>query len=241
MKFRFASTLGVALFVSGLLLAGCDANGEPEGELLIEDLQEGDGPAVKAGDPIMVSYVGRLEDGTVFDTSEDDELPLAFTLGVGQVIEGWDQGIAGMRPGGTRRLTIPPHLAFGRRGFGDAVPGNATVIFDITLDRILDDVYIEDRVDGEGATAKTGKILTVNYTGTLLGDIEFDSAEGFTFELGSTGFIEGWHRGLEGMRAGGKRMIVIPYHLAYGQAGNGIIPPFSVLTFVVELLEVREP
>ncbi len=208
--------------------------------MIIEDLVEGDGDVVAAGDPVLVSYVGMLEDGTVFDASDQHEIPLAFTVGVDQVIEGWDQGLIGMKEGGTRRLTIPPHLAFGRQGREGFVPGNATVIFEITVERILDEVYVEDLVVGEGPGAVAGNQLRVSYVGYLLGEIEFDRAESFTFELGNEGLIQGWNIGLEGMREGGKRMLIVPYNYGYGPLGNGTVPSFAVLTFVVDLIQLTD-
>ena len=228
------------LFLASLVLAGCDSNGGSDGELIVQDLEEGDGDVVESGDAVMVSYEGKLEDGSVFDASDLHDVPLAFTVGVGQVIEGWDQGIIGMREGGTRRLVIPPNLAYGRQGVRGSIPGNETITFTVTLDAILDDVYVEDRDVGEGAKAELGKVVTVNYTGTLTGGEVFDSSRNFTFELGGGNFIEGWNRGILGMQVGGSRLIVIPYQLAYGASGNGFIPPFAVLTFEVELTDVSD-
>ncbi len=233
-------SLLLSFVLTAFVLAGCDSNGGSDGELIIQDLEEGDGDVVESGDAVMVSYEGKLEDGSVFDASDLHDVPLAFTVGVGQVIEGWDQGLLGMREGGTRRLVIPPKMAYGRQGVRGSIPGNETITFVITLDKILDDVYTEDRVVGEGATAELGKVVTVDYLGTLTGGEVFDSSQNFTFELGGGNFIEGWNRGILGMRVGGSRLIVIPYQLAYGAGGNGFIPPFAVLTFEVDLTDVSD-
>jgi peptidylprolyl isomerase len=99
----------------------------------IEDIAEGSGRAVEAGDTIVVHYTGTLEDGTKFDSSLDQNQPFTVQIGVGQVIPGWDKGILGMQPGGKRKLTIPPALAYGSRGAGDAIPPNATLIFEVEL------------------------------------------------------------------------------------------------------------
>ena len=230
----------IPLVLIAFVFAGCDSNGTEEGELIIQDIEVGDGDVVESGDAVMVSYEGKLEDGSVFDASSFHDMPLAFTVGVGQVIEGWDQGLVGMREGGTRRLVIPPNLAYGRQGVEGSIPGNETITFTVTLDKILDDVYVEDRVLGEGAEASLGKVVTVNYVGTLTGGVEFDASDNFTFELGSGTFIEGWNRGIVGMRVGGSRLIVIPYQLGYGVTGNGFIPPFAVITFEVDLLDVSD-
>lgn len=98
-----------------------------------EDILEGDGEDVKSGDTISVHYTGTLLDGTKFDSSLDRNEPFSFTLGAGEVIAGWDQGIVGMRVGGKRKLTIPPDLAYGQTGAGSQIPPNATLVFEVEL------------------------------------------------------------------------------------------------------------
>ncbi|HVF85033.1 MAG TPA: FKBP-type peptidyl-prolyl cis-trans isomerase [Abditibacteriaceae bacterium] len=102
-------------------------------KLEIEDLQVGDGPEAKKGDNVTVHYRGTLTDGTKFDASYDRGQPFPFQLGGGQVIKGWDQGVAGMKVGGKRKLTIPPDLGYGARGAGGVIPPNATLIFEVEL------------------------------------------------------------------------------------------------------------
>lgn len=105
----------------------------PVNELLIEDLRLGDGPEASTGGWVTVHYDGRLFEGMPFDSSRDRREPFRFRLGARQVIAGWDQGVAGMRVGGVRRLTIPPRLGYGARGAGDVIPPHATLVFDIEL------------------------------------------------------------------------------------------------------------
>jgi rhodanese-related sulfurtransferase len=102
-------------------------------EVAIEDLQLGEGIEALPFSTVAVHYVGTLADGTEFDSSLKRGEPFKFTLGAGQVIPGWDMGIAGMRPGGKRLLTIPPELAYGKRGAGDVIPPNSTLSFEVTL------------------------------------------------------------------------------------------------------------
>lgn len=99
----------------------------------IEDTRVGDGPPVRAGQRLGVHYTGRLEDGTEFDSSHKRGVPFTLTLGAGEVIGGWEQGLAGMRVGGRRQLTIPPDLGYGPAGKPPAIPPNATLVFDIEL------------------------------------------------------------------------------------------------------------
>jgi len=100
--------------------------------LVTEDLVVGTGAAAQTGDNVSVNYTGWLTDGTQFDSSYDRGQPFTFQLGVGSVIQGWDQGIVGMKVGGKRRMTIPPDLAYGASGRG-SIPPNATLIFEVEL------------------------------------------------------------------------------------------------------------
>lgn len=102
-------------------------------ELIIEDLVIGSGKEAKPDSEVKVDYTGWLENGTEFDSSlKEGRTPLSITLGIGQVIQGWDQGVPGMKVGGKRRLTIPPHLGYGNRSVG-SIPPNSTLIFEVNL------------------------------------------------------------------------------------------------------------
>lgn len=101
-------------------------------ELKIEDIKIGTGREVKSGDTVTINYIGTLEDGTKFDSSYDRNQPIETKIGVGQVIQGWDEGVPGMKVGGKRKLTIPYQLAYGEKGYGP-IPSKATLIFEVEL------------------------------------------------------------------------------------------------------------
>jgi rhodanese-related sulfurtransferase len=112
--------------------AGYASHG-PVSNVAIEEIKIGQGIEALPYSVVDVQYTGKLEEGTVFDSSVGRGEPFRFTLGAGQVIPGWDMGIQGMKPGGKRVLTIPPELAYGNAGAGDKIPPNATLIFDVEL------------------------------------------------------------------------------------------------------------
>lgn len=127
------------LAVLALGLAACGGGGggsaptSPGAVTLdVADLVVGTGATAASGDTLTVHYVGTLTNGTVFDSSRASNQPFTFRLGVGQVIQGWDLGVPGMKVGGKRKLTIPPELAYGSRQVG-SIPPNSTLIFEIEL------------------------------------------------------------------------------------------------------------
>jgi FKBP-type peptidyl-prolyl cis-trans isomerase len=111
---------------------------DPNAKLEIKDLVTGKGAEAKAGDTVKVHYVGTLKDGEEFDASKKHgNEPFTFELGKGRVIKGWDEGVAGMKVGGKRKLTIPPHLGYGARGAGPKIPPNSTLVFDVELVEVV--------------------------------------------------------------------------------------------------------
>jgi peptidylprolyl isomerase len=235
----------------------------PSGLQYVE-LAPGSGPAPKPGDIVSVHYTGTLTDGTVFDSSYKRGEPIKFELGSGQVIPGWDEGIALMKKGGKARLTIPPSLAYGERGAGGVIPPNATLIFEVELVDVQPGVAIGpptkveeskytttpsglkyyDLKVGDGPSPSKGQQVSVQYSGWLTDGKLFDSSykrgEPFSFTLGAGQVIPGWDEGVATMKAGGKRQLVIPPSLGYGERGaGGVIPPNATLIFEVELLSSK--
>ena len=132
LKFLIFSTLSVGLFLHSALADENKMVTTPSG-LQYMDLVVGSGQVAHAGATAVVHYTGKLTDGTKFDSSKDRNQPFSFGLGGGRVIKGWDEGVEGMKIGGTRKLIIPPHLGYGSRGAGAVIPPNATLIFEVEL------------------------------------------------------------------------------------------------------------
>ncbi|PZP36697.1 MAG: peptidylprolyl isomerase [Roseateles depolymerans] len=239
-------------------------NTTPSG-LQFEDSVVGDGKQAQAGQDVTVHYTGWLwVDGkktTKFDSSLDRRDPFEFELGAGMVIRGWDEGVQGMKIGGKRTLIIPAELGYGARGAGGVIPPNATLCFDVellgvaggpepvelTLTATATGLQFEDKVAGEGAEAAKGQRVSVHYTGWLFQngmkgkkfDSSKDRGQPFKFRLGGGEVIAGWDEGVQGMKVGGTRMLVLPPELGYGAYGaGGVIPPHATLLFEVELLAV---
>ena len=220
--------------------------------LKIDELAVGDGAAARRGQRVSVHYTGWLTDGKKFDSSLDRGQPFTFTLGAGEVILGWDDGVAGMQVGGKRRLTVPPELGYGRRGIRGVIPPNATLVFEVELlaepERVP--LQFDDVVEGSGAEAVAGQRVSVHYTGWLFDpskadgrgkkfDSSKDRGQPFRFQLGGGEVIRGWDDGVQGMKVGGTRVLVIPPELGYGPRGaGGVIPPNATLVFEVDLLGV---
>ncbi|HSP56626.1 MAG TPA: FKBP-type peptidyl-prolyl cis-trans isomerase, partial [Dehalococcoidia bacterium] len=258
----------VVLLLSGDFSGSSEATGPvitTQSGLQYIDLKAGGGSQPKTGDQVTVHYVGKLEDGTVFDDSRAKDTPFTFLLGQAAVIPGWDEGISTMHKGGKRRLIIPPDLAYGAKGFGDIIPPNATLIFDVELIEVkagstapatppavegneittASGLKYVDIEQGTGITPAAGQRVSVHYTGWLQSDgTKFDSSvdrgQPFEFTLGQGNVIAGWDEGLATMKVGGKRRLIVPPDLAYGAEGVApAIPPNATLIFDVQLLDVR--
>lgn len=111
---------------------------KPAGTLEKTDVVVGTGAEAKKGSAVSVHYVGKLVDGTVFDSSVDRGQPFTFIIGEGKVIRGWDEGVVGMKVGGKRKLVVPPHLGYGEAGSPPTIPGGATLHFDVELLHVVE-------------------------------------------------------------------------------------------------------
>ena len=131
--FRTGKSSNDSSFQPPLPSATIETAMQPEDKLIIQDEKVGTGAEAVAGKKVIVNYTGTLIDGTKFDSSYDRNEPFSFNLGAGEVIKGWDQGVAGMKVGGKRKLTIPPSLGYGAQGAGAAIPPNATLVFEVEL------------------------------------------------------------------------------------------------------------
>jgi peptidylprolyl isomerase len=232
-------------------------------ELVVTDLTEGTGAAAAVGDLIILNYVGvRSEDGTEFDNSYDRGAPFSVTLGAGRVIQGWDEGLVGVKTGGRRQLDIPADLAYGDTPQGDIIQaGDAlTFLVDVVAVVPLADpadapsltlspaenvttLTTEDLVVGTGAEIARGNTAVVQIvayradTGAEINSTWMSGAN-FEFRFGVGEVIPGFDEGLDGMKVGGRRTIVIPFAKAFGDAGSESLglPPGVDLIAVIDLL-----
>lgn len=224
-------------------------------------LEEGDGAEARNGDTVTMQYHGWLTDGLLFDSSLLREIGYAFTLGKGQVIAGWEEGIEGMKVGETRQLRIPPELAYAESGYPPYIPTEAELIFEVTLEdsqeppeltEVKEEEYTETDSglryttlkEGDGNKAENGNTVQVHYSGWLEDGTLFDTSRlrdiPYAFILGESQVITGWEEGVEGMAVGEVRQLRIPPELAYAETGYPpYIPPDATLVFEIELLEIE--
>jgi peptidylprolyl isomerase len=220
----------------------------------VDELQ-GTGESPKSGQTCIVHYTGWLWEnntkGKEFDSSKKRNAPIGFSLGEGQVIKGWDEGVSTMKVGGKRALVIPSELGYGARGRGGVIPPNATLFFEVELlgmfKKTDSGLEYRDIKVGDGPSPRNGQTCVVHYTGWLWQgakgqkfDSSVDAGQPLPFAIGMKKVIAGWDEGVATMKVGSKRELLIPPALAYGERGfPGAIPPKATLLFEVELLEVK--
>jgi peptidylprolyl isomerase len=229
--------------------------------LKIADVVVGEGEAAAANRVVSFDMSAFSEDGTqLWGSSWQGKEPIATVAGAGMVLPAWESALIGMKPGGKRLIHSPPDMAYGEKGRRPIPPG-ANVLFEVVLHDVgelrivpkkpskageltkMDSgLQYADLVVGTGAAPKEGDVVWTEYAGWLADGTLFDSSfkrpEPFNFDLHTGRVIKGWHLGVDGMKVGGKRQLVIPPDLAYGERGGGPIPPNSTLTFEIELVGV---
>lgn len=231
-------------------------------ELVVTDIEDGSGEPAAEGDTVFVNYVGVLsKDGQRFDGNFGGT-PFAVTLGQGSVIQGWEQGLLGIKAGGRRQLDIPADLAYGDQGAGDVIkPGDAIsfVVDALQIVRATDAsdkpavkipggpnvtaVSIDDLEVGTGDTAETGMTVAIHLvayradTGEELTST-WENGQVVSFPLVDGGTLPGLLSGIEGMKVGGRRQITVPFAEAWGEAGQqGIgLPANTDVVIIVDLL-----
>jgi peptidylprolyl isomerase len=257
------------LSILGLvILAACSKNDgktwTTDSGLQITEVVEGAGDGPAKGDVVTVHYEAWVLDGEKFDSSVDRGEPIKFRVGMNEVLPGWDEGVATMKPGGKSVLIIPPNLAFGAAGRQSVVPPNASIKMVVELvshepgpavptpwdieglEVVITESglkYVDIKV-GDGEIPELGNQVGLHYSGYFEDGRLFDSSRSkgvpAVFGLAEGALIPGFLEGLLTMKTGGQRRLIIPPDLAYGESGYGnVIPPNSTLLFDLELLAVE--
>lgn len=227
------------------------------------DLVEGEGEEAVKNSSVSTNYTlwVKTEDGYNYIDASKYSSEVFFVVGrMDTVFPGWDEGTTGMKVGGKRYLVIPPDLGMGAQE-GSIIPPNSTLVMEVELmsatePRVatkLDEkdftttpsgLKYYDLVEGTGETPKEGQAVVVHYTGWLEDGTQFDSSVDrgleFSFTMGEGRVIPGWEEGVSTMKVGGKRQLVVPAELGYGDTGAGsLIPPGATLIFEIELIGIQ--
>jgi peptidylprolyl isomerase len=239
----------------------------PVAELGITDLRDGEGDPAVEGDTVVVNYIGvRSADGAEFDNSYDRNEPFPVgPLGTASVIDGWNQGLVGVKTGGMRQIDIPNALAYGDSAQGDIIQPGDDLTFIVEVLAVIpavtaadepqlsiaptagggSDVTTTDLVEGTGAEAVAGKTVSVQYVAFSGADgakLEsgWETGQPIQFQLGGDEILPGIDTGVTGMKVGGRREVVIPAELAFGAEGNEELglPAGADLIMVFDLLAV---
>ena len=251
------------LFFSVIILAAGFSFAQSSAQNVdIKVLKEGSGTPVKKRQLVQVHYTGWLTDSTKFDSSRDRDEPLEFVLGARQVIQGWDIGIEGMKPGEIRSLKIPAALAYGDNSVGP-IPANSDLLFEVELvgaHKIMEPdillkpaalkwktlqsgIEIFDEVEGTGTELRAGMELEFHHTGWLSNGHKFGSSKDFgkpaTVVLGMGKLVRGLELGLESLKQGGVRWVRLSPSMAYGPVPMSNIPANSVLIFRIQANSVQ--
>ncbi|XP_040918902.1 peptidyl-prolyl cis-trans isomerase FKBP10 [Toxotes jaculatrix] len=223
----------------------------PKDDLIVEvkEVPEGCTRRTVTGDYIRYHYNGTFQDGTVFDSSYRRNSTYNTYIGMGYVIRGMDKALQGLCIGEKRRITIPPHMAYGEAGVGDLIPGSAVLVFDI---HVIDfhnpkdpvDIKVTHKPQECNVTCEADDLIQYRYNcslmdGTLLYSSDWYSSPSIT-TLGANKVIRGLEEGFSGMCVGEKREVIIPPHWGHGENGAGGVPGSAVLFFELELVELQK-
>lgn len=224
---------------------------------------EGTGLAPETGDSLWVHFTGEFLDESIFQSTLEGP-PFIFQIGVGEVLDGFDEGVSYMKRGGEATFIVPSWLAYGANGYY-TIPGYTTLLYKVQLvdDAGFDNaedlaafldanqidtqptesgLYYIETLAGTGEEPLPLSGVSVHYTGMLLDSTIFDTSIGgspISFTLGAEQVIPGWDEGIALMKKGGKATLIIPHTLGYGVIGSGtVVPPKAYLVFDVELLDL---
>lgn len=257
-------TLIFSFFLIVLTTISCDRTRThvTDDGLVITDSKMGSGLEAEKNDFVKIHFEGSFENGEIFESTFERDDPIMIQIGTGQIpIEGWDQGMIGMKEGGRRSLVIPPNLAFGDEGIEGFIPGGENLYMEIELLTVTKPpepwTYDESEINtkesglqyvthkkGDGVKPESGDTISVHYSGYLEDGTIFDSSmmrdTPFSFPVGLGQVIPGWDEGLLDMSVGEERTLIIPSELGYGPRGAGqVIPPNATLIFDVQLLSIK--
>uniref|UniRef100_UPI0037E7FF30 peptidyl-prolyl cis-trans isomerase FKBP10 n=1 Tax=Semicossyphus pulcher TaxID=241346 RepID=UPI0037E7FF30 len=223
----------------------------PKDDLIVEvkEVPEGCTRKTVTGDYIRYHYNGTFQDGTAFDSSYQRNSTYNTYIGMGTVIRGMDKALQGLCVGEKRRITVPPHMAYGGDGVGDLIPGSAVLVFDIHVidfHNPKDPVHIEvtHKPQECSATSEADDLIQYHYNCSLMDGTLLYSSDQFNSPsvttLGANKVIPGMEEGLSGMCVGERREVVVPPHWGHGENGAGEVPSSAVLFFELELVELQK-
>jgi peptidylprolyl isomerase len=217
-------------------------------ELKIEDIEPGEGPAAEKGDKLYVLYTGTLANGTEFDSNaKGDKPPFALTLGAGQVIQGWDQGLEGVKKGTKRKISIPAKLGYGDQQAG-TIPPNSDLYFDVQILEVLKPedfgaIDVDNVVAGDGPAVRKGDTVVIKYKSMHLNGQVIDNSDdhggSVTFKVGADEASDVIDLSVEGMKKGGKRKVTVMPGGARPAAMGADITPDTILVYEIELIEIK--
>ncbi|KAJ8264744.1 hypothetical protein GJAV_G00154350 [Gymnothorax javanicus] len=223
----------------------------PKDDITVENQVVPESCARKSGvgDFIRYHYNGTFMDGTLFDSSYQRNDTYNTYIGMGYVIAGMDKALQGVCMGERRRITIPPHMAYGEKGAGEDIPGSAVLVFDIHIvdfhnPKDLVDIKVTHKPDNCNLTTDRDDMIRYHYNCSLMDGTLLFSSEDYentqTTVLGADKVIDGLDQGLLGMCVGEKRVVIIPPHLGHGVKGASGVPGSAVLLFELELVDIQK-